>query len=52
MRTILLKVLAAAVQHTWHLPVDGVQAQSLVLLLLLLAGRPGRQRELQRLQQT
>lgn len=37
MRTILLKVLAAAVQHTGHLPVDWVQAQPLVLLLLLLA---------------
>lgn len=50
--TIFLQVLAAAVQHTRHLSVDGVQAELRVAHLLLLAGRLHGHGQLQSLQQT
>lgn len=49
--TVFLDVLTAAVDHPGHLAVDGIEAQPLVPMLLLLTRRVGRQRELQRLEQ-
>lgn len=51
MPTVFLDVLTAAVDHPGHLPVDGVQAQTFVPVLFLLALRLGRQGELQRLEE-
>lgn len=44
-------MLTAAVDHSGHLAVDGVEAQPLVPVLLLFVGRFGRQGELQGLEQ-
>lgn len=49
--TVFFDVLAAAVDHPGHLAVDGIEAQPFVPVLLLLARRLGRQRELQGLEQ-
>ncbi len=48
--TVFLDVLTAAVDHPWHLTVDGIEAQSFVPVLLLLTRRLSRQRELQSLE--
>lgn len=47
MLTIFLDVLTAAVHHSGHLTVNGIEAQPFVPVLLLFTWRFSRQRELQ-----